>query len=261
MQPGLPWLPFGLRVALAIAALGGCVLRGRARSAAWFAVAGALVVGLALAPLAAPNHHFLLAYAALAVALSGLLPEPARTHALSESSRWLLFGVMLFATLQKALADPYLDGSFFHFLLLHGGLGNGWIEPLVPGLAEAVAANTTALGTFLATQPSEGVATALVDPGPRVALLARGLAWLGLAVEAGLAIGLGLAPRSTGTRGLLLAFAFGVFALRQEDVFLASVCALGAATCAPRSPGWHRALAASTLCLLALGALGLRAPA
>ena len=261
MLPGLSWSPTGLRMATA-AALALALVRGaRFGLIGWSAVTGLLAAGVALEPLSAPNHQFALGWAALAVALSKSLPVARQQAALADASRLLLAAILLLATLQRLLADGFADGSFFHFLMLQGGLGAWGLEAAVPGLAEATAQNRLALDGFLGVQPTVTAELPLTDPWDALGRVALGLSWATLGAEALLAALLLTRPGAQATHFLVLAFAWGVFALRPESVFLAAVCALGGLACPEDAHTVRRLYATSVALLSALALLGVTAPA
>jgi len=260
MLPGLTWAPLPLRAATGLVALLALARGERAGAGAWAAIAVLLAAAIAVEPLAAPNHHVALTWAALAVTLSALLPEAQRHAALADSSRLLLAAIMGFAALHKSIAPGFADGAFFHFLILQGGLAGPLLEASIPGLSDAVVLNRAALDAFLWIQPAATGELPMLDPWQPLRGVAVCLAWLTLVIEAVAAVFLLYRPRAAATHALLIGFAWSVFALRQESVFLAVVCALGLAACPLGQLAIRRLYVASIVLLSALALVGISAP-
>jgi hypothetical protein len=110
-----PW--FVRPAVLAAAALVLISPRALRTPAVWAAVAALVAVRIADDWPLADNHIYLLAYWALAIALSLRAVDVSRT--VSATSRWLLGLAFAFAVLWKVLLAPdFLDGRFFRVTLL-----------------------------------------------------------------------------------------------------------------------------------------------
>lgn len=154
LRPMGPW--FVRPVVLASAALVLISPRALRTPAIWAAVAVLVAVRIADDWPLADNHIYLLAYWALAIALSLRAIDVSAT--LSTTSRWLLGLAFAFAVLWKVLLSPdFLDGRFFRVTLL---TDPRFAEAamLIGGLSEAdLEANRRALAPL-----PDGAA--LVDP-------------------------------------------------------------------------------------------------
>lgn len=104
-------------VVLCIAAF---VRRSLYRTASfWFTVTVILAVKHYGTWYAMANHEYLINYWCLALGLSFLTPDPRKTIAVN--ARVLIGLAFGFATLWKVISKDFLDGTFFHFLLLTDG--------------------------------------------------------------------------------------------------------------------------------------------
>jgi hypothetical protein len=224
------WLaPFTLAAAVL------CLVVDRVRCAplTWMllaALASARVV--VLWPLA-DNHHYLLAYWCLAIALA--LGGPAPAAILATSGRWLLAAAFAFAVLWKGLLSPdYTDGRFFRVTVLtdvrftdasmiFGGLkaeqmerNRSFLEPLPDG------------AELLHPPP-------FLEP-PRLKLFASTATWGGLVLEALIAV---LCAMPGGgrirlaTHVALLAFCVTTYALAPVAGFGWLIATMGLAQCDP----------------------------
>ena len=107
-------------IALAAACLAVVVPSVRRAPVTWLILAVLSAARVALAWPLADNHHYLLAYWCLAIALA--LSGPAPAAILASSARWLLAAAFTLAVVWKGVLSPdYLDGSFFRVTLLTDG--------------------------------------------------------------------------------------------------------------------------------------------
>lgn len=86
------------------------------RASFWLAIALILFVKHYGTWYAMANHEYLINYWCLALGLSFLTPEPRK--AIAVNARILIGLAFAFATLWKVISRDFLDGTFFHFLLL-----------------------------------------------------------------------------------------------------------------------------------------------
>ena len=143
--------------ARAVAWLGlGAVVLGAAAArdvwAGWLIVLVGLVMGIAWRPLAVANHHYVLAWASLAMVLALSAEPDARESLVRHNARWMMVAMMAFATLHKLISPSFMDGSFLAFGITAGSFG----EPLFglcASCAEAIDTNLDILGEFRATLP------------------------------------------------------------------------------------------------------------
>jgi len=111
---------FGVRAAvLALAAAALLAPSLAARASLWLGLAALAALRVALDWPLSDNHAYLLAYWCLALGLALASPAPAPT--LARAARLLVAAVFALATLQKALAPDYLDGTFFRYALAVDG--------------------------------------------------------------------------------------------------------------------------------------------
>ncbi len=211
---GLLWMPFlayveelggfGWPALLLLLLAPGLAWLGRA---AWVVATLALLAGVGFDPLGVPNHHFVLLYLSILLALNG----PDRVAA-----RWLYAALMLFATLQKVASPSFRDGSFMAWLTVDGGLCEGPLTLL--GLEPWFAHNRA----LITERPLETHVLA----GPLQGLWLWGLvvSWGIIAVEAVLS---GLATRGgRGFAGLSIAFVVLLPFVRTELVFTSTLAVL-----------------------------------
>ncbi len=216
------WVGLGVVVFAGAAHRGGWV--------GWAVVAAGLVLGIAGRPLAVANHHFVLTWASLALALALSAPAEERLALVRHNARWLLVAIMAFATVHKLVSGPFMDGSFLGFGMATGAFG----EPVLRFCAscvEAISRNAADVGAFRATVPEPGVAVTLVDPLPSLPDVARAFGLAILLVEAALLVLFLFAPRARATHLLVLAFATGLGVIRQELTFISVVVVLGYMSC------------------------------
>jgi hypothetical protein len=182
LRPMGPW--FVRPAVLASAAFVLISPRALRTPAVWAAVAALVAVRIADDWPLADNHIYLLAYWALAIALSLRAVDVSAT--LSTTSRWLLGLAFAFAVLWKVLSPDFLDGRFFRVTLL---TDPRFAEAamLIGGLSEAdLEANRSALAPL-----PDGAA--LVDPPgviepPRLRALATLSTWGIVLLEACVAV-------------------------------------------------------------------------
>lgn len=82
----------------------------------WFIVTAVLIASNFHNWYLIDNHKYLITYWCLALYLSCLTSDPAKT--IGENARLLIGGAFLFATLWKAISPDFLSGTFFHYSLL-----------------------------------------------------------------------------------------------------------------------------------------------
>jgi hypothetical protein len=179
----------------------------------------------------ADNHHYLLAYWCLAIALALGSPTPAATLAMS--GRWLLAAAFACAVLWKGVLSPdYIDGRFFRVTLLTDARFTG-ASMLLGGLTpEQMERNRS----FLEPLPD---GAELLHPPPfveprRLKLFASTATWGGLLLEALIAVLCAL-PRGGRVRlashVALLTFCVTTYALAPVAGFGWLIAAMGLAQC------------------------------
>jgi hypothetical protein len=211
------------------------VERFGSRWTGWCAVAAVMISGIAMRPLEVPNHHYLLTYASAALVLS-LTGTPGHREALLRTNaRWLIVVLMSIATLQRLLQPAFLDGSYLGFELAHGG----FLKPLLPffGDAKSIAtANTAVTEAFRARPPWEITEVLLTPPFPAIDALAYGFAAAILGIEAWVAFVMWRCPQRPISHLSLWFFALTLAFLRQEMMFITTLCTVGLMACPPSLP-------------------------
>jgi hypothetical protein len=227
LRPMGPW--FVRPVILAAAALVLVFPRALRTPAVWAALSALVAVRIADDWPLADNHIYLLAYWALAIALS--LRAPDISLALSTTSRWLLGLAFAFAVLWKVLLSPdFLDGRFFRVTLL---TDPRFAEAamLIGGLSDKdLEANRRALaplpdGAELAEPP------AVIEPA-RLRALAVVSTWGIVLLEAGVAVMMLAAPGAMASwlrHALLLTFCLVTYAFAPVAGFGWLLLVMGAA--------------------------------
>lgn len=225
--------------AVAWAGLGAVLLgaaAGRGVWAGWALVAAGLALGIAGRPYAVANHHFVLAWASLAMALSLSAPVEERQGLVRHNARWLIVALMGFATVHKLASPDFMNGAFLTFGISTGSFG----EPLLrfcDGCARIVEENQRTVGAFRALPPDSVAAVTLRPPIANLVAAGRAFGASILIVEAALFALFLLAPRGRAAHVLVLAFAVGLAMIRQELVFISVVVALGYLAC-PSDRTW-----------------------
>ena len=204
------------------------------RRLTWWFLAASIGAAIALSPLSAANHHYLLLYMTLAIALTYSADHEHWREDLAEASRWLMVGVMGVAAFQKLLSPAYLDGSFFAHLLLDGGLGElFWRRS---GSASRLVFEYTELFSAFSDPIDPRRATDMRLPARHMfmGMLAKVLAWAVILAEVALAALFAASKRSRrallAAHACLLSFGVGLLLSRPEYVFLTTLLWLGSAS-------------------------------
>ena len=171
----------GLREVILICCGAGIVDRRLLSTPAyWFVLTLLLLANHAVLWQTQDNHKYLQTYWCLAMGVSRLsLVNPA---AVMLNARWLIGLCFLFATFWKLCSPEFLDGSFFHFVLLTDPRFSGFSN-LVGGVpADVTAANIDALQRLM--RPDSEVSIIQLADAPRIATLARFLSFWTVGIEA-----------------------------------------------------------------------------
>lgn len=201
----------------------------------WAALAAVMIGGIVMRPLEVPNHHYLLTYASVAYALSLTGAPEHRETLLRTNARWLIVALMSIATLQRLLQPAFLDGSYLGFELVHGG----FLKPLLPLLGDAARItdiNDAVTEAFRARPPWELSEVVLTAPFPGIAQLAHGFAAAILGIEAWVAFVMWRYPERPISHLSLWFFALTLSLLRQEMMFITTLCTVGLMACPPTLP-------------------------
>ena len=216
---------------LLVAGLGvGCRPRLLHHPGIWFGLAAGFAMVVALAPDNAGNHHFLAGYLGLATGLVVGGQGAGWQAQWACNARWLLVGVMGFATLQKLLSPEYLRGEFWAYFLSLGMAGKlVFATGLWDGAVEVFRENRNGLAVFVAGDPAVGGEVVLAEPFPYFRTVVMGLTWVVVVIEAMIAVA--FASGRAGARWphyLLIGFVGALILVRPEVEFAAILLALGA---------------------------------
>lgn len=219
-------------LAMAMACLSMVVPAIRRAPVTWVMLAALTGARVVLAWPLADNHHYLLAYWCLAIALA--LPGPAPAAILARSARWLLAAAFTLAVLWKGVLSPdYVDGTFFRVTLLTDGRFAD-ASMIFGGLSPD---QMTENRKFLEPLPA---GAELLEPPPfvepaRLRIFASVATWGGLMLEALVALLLVLPSRAVvraGRHVSLLAFCVTTYALAPVAGFGWLIATMGLAQCA-----------------------------
>ena len=196
----------------------------------WLGIAIAVAIRVADDWPLADNHIYLLAYWALAIALSLRTAVPSPT--LAGSSRVLLGLAFACAVLWKALLSPdYLDGRFFRVTLLTDPRF-GEASMLIGGLgADQLRANRDALAAL--PHGAAPLTPAAITEPPRLRLLAAVSTWGMLTLEIAIALVMLLRRAPVVRHGLLLSFCLVTYAFAPVAGFGWLLLVMGAAQIEP----------------------------
>ena len=225
-----------VQVPVAVLGAAGLLLPGLRRSSwFWLGLGALLAAGYLHEWYAVDNHKYLYVYWCLALALALRTAEPRAP--LAVSARWLVAICFLFATVWKLLSPDFVDGTFFHYAFLTD-LRLQWAAELFGGLSADVSAlNRRALDSVVGY--SAQVSAADLQSSPRVAAMARVLAWATLAVEGLVALVFaapGRWPLARLRAPLLVAFVLSTYALAPVIGFGWILLILGLAQAPDRGP-------------------------
>lgn len=212
----------------------------------WATVATCLLVGIAMRPIDVPNHHYVLFYASLALAVC-LGAEPARRAELIQINfRWIIVAIMGIATIQRLVQPTFMSGDY---LGLETALG-GFAHPILKFFPEQLAianANKELVEGFRNTPPAVQSTVALTSPFPGLPFIAHGFMVVILAIEAWVCLLMWKFPKHWITHFSIMAFGASLAILRQELTFISILCLLGLLACDPRSKRIRFAYAAIAL--------------
>lgn len=235
---GEPGFPFMAWAPVSIAALvAGLIWPGLRRSRLlWLYLTVAMIWARLPELPVMDNHHFLIAYWAIAVTTCLFVDRDEPGPLVARNARLLIGLAMGFAVYQKLRSGAFANGEFFEFLLLAGGRFEAFSELVLRVPAADLAANQRAVAS-------------LVTPGTTAELISqvtlRGPAWIGsvalvlsgwtLAIEGVCAAAFlwrSNAPRVRAVRNAsLLVFAFTTYAIATVGGFAWILIILGIAQC------------------------------
>jgi hypothetical protein len=176
------------------------------------------------------NHEYLINYWCLALGLSFLTPDPRKAIALN--ARILIGLAFAFATLWKVISRDFLDGTFFHLLLLKSEHFR-YVAQTIGGLAsETIRENHQAILAFYGN--SSAVPTAQLHSTALMPWIAGFLTLWTLVIEASIAVSF-LSPVgrlvSRWRDALLLVFLITTYLITPVVGFGWILAAMGVAQC------------------------------
>jgi hypothetical protein len=219
----------GLPIAADVAVMG-VILAGLIRpdlqqkTGYWGLILAHMVVELIAGWFDVPNHHFVLSYIAIAVTLCAALDDAEFADHMRTNARWLLVGIMGFATLHKGLSPTFMSGEYVGCMLARGSFLEV-VAPLFPGFDSICDANVEQIRDLLAVSPNiePGASVTLTAPVPYFRAVTMTFVWLILLGELWLTI----AVAAFGSRRIatwsLFAFVVGLSLIRMEFMFIATV--------------------------------------
>ncbi len=226
------WPAFGLlpRATLIVCLAAAVVLKPQILEQAWlwFALAAAFALCIAIDPLRVGNHQFLGAYLCLATGLVLFRRAPEWRSQWACNARWLLVGVMAFATIQKLLSPEYIRGDFWGYFLSFGLAGKFVFGT---GLGDAAVIvfqeNREALATLAAAGLGDGASASIQPPFAHFKAIVMAFTWVTVAAEAVVATGYALRPQAELTHAFLLTFVGFLILMRPEVEFASLILVLG----------------------------------
>ena len=218
-------LPVVADLAILIVVLAGLVWpQWLHKPAFWGLILLHMVAELARGWFDVPNHHFVLTYVALAVTLNADRDDVEFAENMRVNARWLLVGIMGFATLHKGLSPTFMSGEYVGCMLARGA----FLEVLAPLFSDFQAvtdANVEHIRDLLATPPTiaPDASVALTAPFPHFRAVTMAFVWLILLGEFWLTI----AVAAWGSRRIatwsLWIFVVGLSFIRMEFMFVATI--------------------------------------
>ena len=184
------------------------------------------------------NHKYLINYWTLSIGLALLASRPGEV--IAWSARVLIGLVFLLSVLQKAATADYLDGSFFHFLMLQGEprfrLAASWLAGLD---AELLHQNYLAVEELLRRHDAP-LASVVLNDTPRAYWAGQMMTWWTQGIEALVAAAF-LWPRGRGISRwrdwVLAGFLFTTYVVAQVPLFGWVLAAMGMAQSEARPSG------------------------
>lgn len=219
----------------------------------WVAMVAILTLGIASRPFDVPNHHFVLTYLTVAMALALSAGPDDAAEVLRWNGRWLIVVIMGFATLHRLLSDDFMDGSYVGYMIATGG----FVGPLLQkcgACADAVAGNVQLITEFRASPPSPDLGVQLTSPVPALPVATGIMTGIILSIEALIFVVFLWRPTGRIAHFTLLAFAVVLGLVRQEFMFISVLSVLGYLSC-PRDLGWLRFGYAGAALVFAAGAM------
>jgi hypothetical protein len=247
-------LPIAADIAVIIVILAGLIRPDfQHQSGYWGLILLHMVVELAMGWFEVPNHHFVLTYLLIAVTLCAACEDAEFASLMRTNARWLLVGIMGFATLHKALSPTFMSGEYVGCMLARGSFLEV-VAPLFPDFASITDANVEHIRDLLATSPNidPSASVTLTAPVPYFRAVTMAFVWLIVLGELWLAVvvaAFGSRPIATWS---LWCFVVGLSLIRMEFMFVATITFLAYCLCEDRQTRLRPLLLASSIGYLAL---------
>ena len=198
------------------------------QSRLWFALTLAFALWIAGNPLGVGNHQFVGVYLCLATGLVLVHRDSEWRSQWAFNARWLLVGVMAFATIQKLFSPEYIRGDFWGYFLSFGlagkfVFGTGLWDSTVSLFQE----NRETLTTLATNGFGDESSAPIKPPFTYFKVVVMAITWATLAAEAVIAITYALFPRSAFTHTFLLVFVGVLLLIRPEVEFASFALILG----------------------------------
>ena len=220
----------------------------------WLIPFGFLAYHLCMDPYGRANHHFALLYVCLAMACCLSATPNQREHLVGVNARWLLIGIMGFATMHKVLSPEFLDGSYTGFLLATGSIGR-FVSNIVAldDILPIIELNRSLIDT-LADMREDKVATVHLRPiGEHFRIFAYGFTALTLISEGWLFLCYAFWPDHKLAPWSALAFAATLAFIRPELIFIAILTSIALMAWRKRTTGICILLSAACMVSLLIG--------
>ena len=196
----------------------------------WMGAAAVLLTDIILNYFNWANHHFVLFYFCLVLAITFSCPGPEREKILTVNSRWLIAGIMFFAAFQKVLSPAYASGSFMGSMALSGELVQ-LLTPFFPGVKAALSQNRELLIRIATEKPTLTETYKFIAPFPFFRQVSIFFAYVIALSELLVALAFVFFDSQKWRHILLIGIILGVFIVRLETGFLSILCLLGMAHC------------------------------
>ena len=227
---GWPALALVPRVTLTICLAAVVVFKSQIlkQSGLWFALTVAFALWIAIDPLRVGNHQFLGVYFCLATGLVLFRRAPEWRSQWAFNARWLLVGVMAFATIQKLFSPEYVRGDFWGYFFSFGLAGKFVFSTGLWHTAVSVfQENRETLTALAANGLGDGASAPIEPPFAHFKAVVMALTWATLAAEAVIATTYTLFPRAATTHAFLLVFVGLLLLVRPEVEFASLILVLG----------------------------------
>jgi hypothetical protein len=218
-------------------------------SSMWLLLTGSVAFGFLAEWYNIDNHKYLILYWSIACVISTRTGAPSDT--LGKSAKWLIGLAFLSAVVAKLLSSDYVDGSFFYWTFFT----DGRLQPVTAELSGVSFQDLRTTGEairLLGLYGGLGEELTLPD-APRVHALALALSWIGLVIEALIAL-LHLLPGRSSPRcrhTVLMVFIAFTYILLPVTGFAFVLSVMGFAQC----DAGDVKLKSAYICLTALGQL------